>query len=188
MAFSRKNYKLYNACKDGNYEEVEARLQKEDKISKSKLLKEYFHDNFSQNTLLHIAVMNGHSRIVKLLLDHGACVNLTTGAGKYTPLHVAASAGQTKCVEILLECQDIVVNPEDEFRKTPYSTATALKGSKYEMIAKLIKSEGKGEKYFRLVTLRSSWKTTFCKIKKKRTRPSSPRILCTVGLRRISVL
>lgn len=142
MTFWPKNYKVYEACKSGRYEEVEARLLQEDAVSKRMLLREYFHDNFSQNTLLHIAVGNGHPKIAKLLLRHGACVNLTTGAGKYTPLHVAASAGRRECVEVLLECPDIDVNPKDEFGKTPYSAAASLKGSTYEKIAKLIKSEG----------------------------------------------
>ncbi|XP_031569530.1 leucine-rich repeat serine/threonine-protein kinase 2-like isoform X2 [Actinia tenebrosa] len=127
------NNRLYNACEKGNYDEVEARLLQEDETSKSKLLRKYF--DISQNTLLHIAVINGRSRIVKLLLRHGACVNLTTGAGKYTPLHLAASTGQTECVRILLEQQDIVLSPKDDFKNTP------LKGSKNETIAKLIKSK-----------------------------------------------
>lgn len=47
--------------------------------------------DFSDPTVLHLAVMHGHLRIVKLLLNRGADVEATDRFG-LTPLHYAAAA------------------------------------------------------------------------------------------------
>lgn len=50
---------------------------------------------------LHQAARNGHIDIVKLLVDHGADVDVTDGSNK-TPLHVATFRGHEKVVKLLL--------------------------------------------------------------------------------------
>ena len=57
---------------------------------------------FYQTAPLHDAAAFGRTRIVELLLDKGADVNVRNEGGE-TPLHYAARHGHTKVVEILLE-------------------------------------------------------------------------------------
>ncbi|XP_063173728.1 ankyrin repeat domain-containing protein 66 [Candoia aspera] len=49
--------------------------------------------DWSDRTPLHWAAANGHSKIVKLLVEHGARLCLRTEAG-WTPAHFAAESGQ----------------------------------------------------------------------------------------------
>jgi ankyrin repeat protein len=72
-------------------------------------------------TALHLAAMNGHLEIVKLLLEHGADVNAKTKEGYgYTALHSAASNGHLEIVKLLLE------HGADVNAKTKYGGYTAL--------------------------------------------------------------
>jgi hypothetical protein len=54
------------------------------------------------DTLLHLVVPNRQPAIVHWLLTHGANANAVNQAG-YTPLHIAASCGDTQILEILLK-------------------------------------------------------------------------------------
>ncbi len=51
---------------------------------------------------LHEAASSGYARIVKLLLEKGANVNITNEGGE-TPLHYAAKHGHTEIMQILME-------------------------------------------------------------------------------------
>jgi RNA polymerase sigma factor (sigma-70 family) len=62
-------------------------------------------------SLLHLAIHYGHEHVVTFLLDHGADINTqarsTLGGGTYsmgrmTPLHVAATRGQTALARLLI--------------------------------------------------------------------------------------
>jgi len=56
-----------------------------------------------KNTPLHAALAGaGDAAIVRALVAHGADVN-ATGAGGYTPLHVAASRGSVELIRFLVE-------------------------------------------------------------------------------------
>lgn len=63
-------------------------------------------------TPLHIAVQNGHSELVEILLDSGAIANIQTKKN-ITPLHLACLHQRTLMVQMLLEahcdinCQDM---------------------------------------------------------------------------------
>lgn len=59
-------------------------------------------DAFGGATPLHYAVSYGAPETARLLLEHGAGVNLSADGG-LTPLHVAAMAGRVPMVRLLLE-------------------------------------------------------------------------------------
>ena len=51
---------------------------------------------------LHLAALNGHPDVLKVLLEHGAPCDVCTATGK-TPLHSAAIYGHGGVVRMLLE-------------------------------------------------------------------------------------
>ena len=51
---------------------------------------------------LHQAVRSGHTKCVRLLLEHKAFTNVTNKDGE-TPLYIAANLGNLECVKLLLE-------------------------------------------------------------------------------------
>ncbi|KAF2726769.1 hypothetical protein EJ04DRAFT_392835, partial [Polyplosphaeria fusca] len=53
-------------------------------------------------TALHIAIQSMQASAVKILLNHGSDVNSKVLRG-WIALHVAASAGSTDCVTLLLQ-------------------------------------------------------------------------------------
>lgn len=79
---------------------------------------------------MHIAAMNGHEDIMRILLAHGAEVNATEMDG-ISVLHAATMARQLPIVKLLVEEYTVegkVVNLElaDKERNTPLMTAIDL--------------------------------------------------------------
>ena len=75
------------------------------------------------STPLHAAVTQGHTAIVKLLLD---CPNIDVNlrdACYETPLHRAVSLNHTPIVKLLLDCADVDVNARDPAGLTPFQFA-----------------------------------------------------------------
>eukprot|EP00794_Sanderia_malayensis_P011039 gene11039-12204_t len=73
-------------------------------------------------TLLHKATLNGHCKVLKLLLDlklehHGANIN-SLNAQQLTILHVACSEGHLDCTKLLLS-KNASVNAVDFDNRTP---------------------------------------------------------------------
>jgi ankyrin repeat protein len=56
-------------------------------------------------TTLHKATDQGHTAVVRLLLDTGAAVNAAAAADGRTALHYAASGGRTALVQLLLDAK-----------------------------------------------------------------------------------
>uniref|UniRef100_A0A673YDF4 Ankyrin repeat domain 52 n=1 Tax=Salmo trutta TaxID=8032 RepID=A0A673YDF4_SALTR len=54
------------------------------------------------HTALYLAAQQGHAQCVEVLLSHGASCHLKERRRKWTPLHVAASNGQTDCLLMLV--------------------------------------------------------------------------------------
>uniref|UniRef100_A0A8C7MXB4 Ankyrin repeat domain 52 n=1 Tax=Oncorhynchus kisutch TaxID=8019 RepID=A0A8C7MXB4_ONCKI len=54
------------------------------------------------HTALYLAAQRGHAQCVEVLLSHGASCHLKERRRKWTPLHVAASNGQTDCLLMLV--------------------------------------------------------------------------------------
>ncbi|XP_065838823.1 serine/threonine-protein phosphatase 6 regulatory ankyrin repeat subunit B-like isoform X2 [Oscarella lobularis] len=59
--------------------------------------------NERNHAALHLASAAGHKEFVKLLLSHGANVNLPGGVDNWTPLFFAALAGHVDVVEVLID-------------------------------------------------------------------------------------
>ena len=123
---------LHNLCRQGNIIAIQSYLQGIDDFNK---LEERI--GFWGYTPLHEAVNKGHTRVVRLLLLHGANANAKAN-GLYTPLHIAVSMDNTDCVvELLKHGADIT--SRDEFGKTPYETGMIHRCKKS---AEILKSEG----------------------------------------------
>ncbi|KAA8902305.1 hypothetical protein TRICI_005907 [Trichomonascus ciferrii] len=60
--------------------------------------------DYAGNTAIHDAALKGHTKIVELLLDHNAIIDIRSGIGDLdTPLIDAASRGRINVVKLLLD-------------------------------------------------------------------------------------
>ena len=96
-------------------------------------------------SLLHTAASNGQAALLESFLPKdnsnvNVDVNSKTVDGGYTPLHLAALAGHTDCVEQLLECKNIDIHVADAFGRTPL--VAAEQNFKTD-VARLLRSHGK---------------------------------------------
>ncbi|XP_064390768.1 uncharacterized protein LOC135338524 [Halichondria panicea] len=84
---------LYKASRDGRVDEVERLLARGAPVD--------WRDNIGW-TALHIACINNHPDVVKILTQQdGIDVNVQN-TNKYTPLHHACYRGHLKCVQLLM--------------------------------------------------------------------------------------
>ncbi|CAG2224879.1 unnamed protein product [Mytilus edulis] len=82
-------------CHDGNYELAKLLILQGLPVNE---------ENYLGLTSLHLASHEGHTNIVKLLLDHGATAVVNKGnINGSRPLHFAAHEGHKEIVEILLQ-------------------------------------------------------------------------------------
>lgn len=73
-------------------------------------------------TPLHVAAASGSAEIIKLLLSHGAAVNVQCGSDKLTPLHLAAEDGDTECARLLIDAGAHLTS-ENHKKQTPLHLA-----------------------------------------------------------------
>ena len=78
--------------------------------------------NKLNQTPLYIAVENGHSDCVKLLIKYGAKVNFAAKTG-LMPLHVAAQNGDNACIAAILSEKTAWIDPLDLDKNTPLHLA-----------------------------------------------------------------
>jgi hypothetical protein len=76
------------------------------------------------NTLIYLASRNGHSSIVKWLIEKGANVNVVQNTGS-TPLHAASYRGHSEVCKILLQQKDIRVDIKNKYGKTAKEESTS---------------------------------------------------------------
>ncbi|XP_024883475.1 ankyrin repeat domain-containing protein 27-like isoform X1 [Temnothorax curvispinosus] len=75
-------------------------------------------------TALHVASATGRTRMVQLLLDAGANVNVTTRPEGRTPLHLACLNDRVDAAKLLLNCATCDVDAKDHNGDTPLHLAT----------------------------------------------------------------
>lgn len=128
----KKVLSTINDKKDLNKDNIIQKIQEELKETDQGLYKDWEEGKFDVNhgfnillygklTLLMIAAQNGHTNIVKILLEKGADINVEDYFGN-TVLHLAARSGHEKTVEVLIQAV-ANVNAVDEYGKTPLDYA-----------------------------------------------------------------
>ena len=96
-------------------------------------------DEFRGYSLLHLAVRNGHEDIVKLLLVHGANVNLPNHLNGMTPLHTAAESGLINITKLLIK-HGAAVNAKTRLGVTPLHLAAMAFRNRPEIVNILLDS------------------------------------------------
>lgn len=75
-------------------------------------------------TALHMASATGRTKMVQLLLDAGANVNMVTKSEGRTPLHLACLNDRVDAAKLLLDCATCDVDAKDHNDDTPLHLAT----------------------------------------------------------------
>jgi len=83
--------------------------------------------DYDGSSALHAAALAGPTDAARLLLDHGACVNVTTNY-QDTPLHLAAKEGRLEVAELLV-ARGADVNATNRFGSTPLDVARRARSS-----------------------------------------------------------
>ncbi|CAG5115239.1 unnamed protein product [Candidula unifasciata] len=79
--------------------------------------------NYEGQTCLHIAVSARNFKVVQMLIDTGADINVGDGRSGRSVLHLAADTGDTEMVEMLLSTRGIQINTRDFAGFTPAQLA-----------------------------------------------------------------
>jgi len=117
---------IFDAVRAGDVEKVKTLLQADPKLATAR--------TEDGSTALHLAALDGHSAIARLLLDSKAQVN-ARGLREETPLHMAMYDGHREVAEVLLAGQ-ADVNAQNTAGETPLHVA-ARKGHR-ELVALLL--------------------------------------------------
>lgn len=85
---------LQKLCDRGDYDKAKELLEMDVDVNDR---------DYAGNTAIHDAALKGHTKIVELLLDHNAIIDIRSGIGDLdTPLIDAASRGRIDVVKLLL--------------------------------------------------------------------------------------
>ena len=100
---------LWNACSDGNSSEVSRILRDAPKVDI-----EHYKRGQTQRTCLEIACENGHSEVVRILLQSPRNVIVNTGKRGRSPLWLASKGGHEACIRWLLASNHSISPPFKE--------------------------------------------------------------------------
>jgi len=107
---------LVEACLAGNLHAVNKMFQE---LNVTEII------NLSQGGSIlapvHAVAMTGHHAVLKVLIDHGADVNLVSKRRR-TPLHLAAMGGHSECIKLLIDC-GADCNMKTEYGYSAYEVA-----------------------------------------------------------------
>ncbi|CAG2234201.1 unnamed protein product [Mytilus edulis] len=109
--------RFYLACKKGDITTVNSLIEQPIKVNSN--------DNEFNHSALHVACSNGHSNIVKILLNKNCDINIRDKYGA-TSLFISSFLGRTDIVKLLLD-YEAHVNTIDIFGDTPVLVAS-MKG------------------------------------------------------------
>ncbi|UYM16682.1 ankyrin repeat domain-containing protein [Endozoicomonas euniceicola] len=123
------------ACRAGDLETLQSLLNKNSSIANKKFRLAVSNSYIS---LLHAAVLNGHTKCLQPLIDAGAVVDAALRADGLTLLHIAADKGYTECLKVLIKAWAAV----DAARMTGGATPLhlAARGGHIECMELLIKA------------------------------------------------
>ncbi|UYM16679.1 ankyrin repeat domain-containing protein [Endozoicomonas euniceicola] len=88
------------ACRAGDLETLQSLLNKNSSIANKKFRSAVSGSGIS---LLHAAVLNGHTECLQTLIDAGAVVGAALRADGLPLLHIAAYKGYTECLKVLIK-------------------------------------------------------------------------------------
>eukprot|EP00826_Nyctotherus_ovalis_P017292 TRINITY_DN15084_c0_g3_i3.p1 TRINITY_DN15084_c0_g3~~TRINITY_DN15084_c0_g3_i3.p1 ORF type:complete len:178 (-),score=46.41 TRINITY_DN15084_c0_g3_i3:86-619(-) len=102
--------------------------------------------NDTKTTAIHLAANRGQSEILKLLVSHGARINVRDKK-EWTPLMLASSSGSLDCVLALLKERNVDITAKDAEGKD------ALKFAEQRLVDVRIENHGEeSERYKKIVT------------------------------------
>ncbi|GFY93975.1 hypothetical protein Acr_09g0004210 [Actinidia rufa] len=125
---------LYEASLNGNVESLNELLQ-QDRLTLARVLLTCFNE-----TLLHIAAMQGHMDFAKALLGHKPDLVTELDSHGRSPLHLASANGYVEIVKLLLAADTGACTIRDEDGRTPLHLA-AMKG-RVEIVTELAQARG----------------------------------------------
>ncbi|UYM16714.1 ankyrin repeat domain-containing protein [Endozoicomonas euniceicola] len=88
------------ACRAGHLKTLQRSLELDSRIASKQFRSAISSSGIS---LLHAAVLNGHTECLQPLIDAGAVVGAALWADGHTLLHIAAHKGYTECLKILIK-------------------------------------------------------------------------------------
>ncbi|UYM16712.1 ankyrin repeat domain-containing protein [Endozoicomonas euniceicola] len=88
------------ACRAGDLKTLQRSLELDSRIASKQFRSAVSGSGIS---LLHVAVLNGHTECLQTLIDAGAVVGAALRADGLTLLHIAAYKGYTECLKVLIK-------------------------------------------------------------------------------------
>jgi len=108
----KKDYPLHKLAFEGEFEKLKAEIQKKSKLRDFDI--NYLDGN--GNTILHLAIHNKHTAIVKYLLAHPRINPLLDNSLGWSPLQEARASGNKDAVELVYKANQLMVRAEFETR------------------------------------------------------------------------
>ena len=108
------NEKLFEACKDGDLNEVQRILNS---VNSKEIIDINIKNDFGGNTPLHYAALLKEKDITELLISYSADVNLKNNEGS-TPLHWSAKHGNNAVYQFLIS-KGADANAKNKANETP---------------------------------------------------------------------
>lgn len=117
---------LYAAVQLGDIDRVTALLDHGDTVDQM----------VEDLTLLHVAALQGHVAIAKVLIEKGAHINNAENVNRETPLHCAAGKGHVELVNFLIASDALT----DVYDKNGYTPADKARAHNHPYVAELLQT------------------------------------------------
>ena len=140
---SDKNDKLIQAAEKGNLQEVQAALAEGADINGIVIMKKHGM-SVKGPTPLKAASRNGHTEVVKYLLNKGAEINAKANTTQSTALMIASENGYTEIVRILLD-KGADVNVKAKIDNVEYTALKMAKKNGHKEVVEILERAGAKE-------------------------------------------